>query len=37
VDLRVGGAWRLKMVIDDDSEHFTGGMYLDIVPEEKLV
>jgi uncharacterized protein YndB with AHSA1/START domain len=37
VDLRVGGAWRQYMVIDDDTAYFTGGVYREIVPEEKLV
>lgn len=37
VDLRVGGAWKLKMVIDEDTEYFTGGIYREIVPVEKLV
>jgi uncharacterized protein YndB with AHSA1/START domain len=37
VDLRVGGAWRQKMVINDETEYFTGGVYREIVPVEKLV
>jgi uncharacterized protein YndB with AHSA1/START domain len=37
VDLRVGGAWRQKMVIDEDTEYFTGGVYREIAPVEKLV
>lgn len=37
VDLRVGGAWRQKMVINEDTEYFTGGIYREIVPGEKLV
>jgi uncharacterized protein YndB with AHSA1/START domain len=36
VDLRVGGVWKLKMVINDDLEYFTGGVYREIVPVEKL-
>lgn len=37
VDLRIGGAWRLTMVIDADTSYITGGIYLDIVPDERLV
>jgi len=37
VDLRVGGAWRVKMVINDILQYFTGGVYREIVPGEKLV
>ena len=37
VDLRVGGEWRQKMIINDDLEYFTGGIYREIVPVEKLV
>jgi uncharacterized protein YndB with AHSA1/START domain len=37
LDLRVGGAWRQKMVINDELEYVTGGIYLEIVPGEKLV
>jgi uncharacterized protein YndB with AHSA1/START domain len=37
VDLRVGGAWRQYMVIDEDTSYFTGGIYRDIEPNEKLV
>jgi uncharacterized protein YndB with AHSA1/START domain len=33
----VGGAWRQKMVIDDETEYVTGGIYLEIVPRERLV
>jgi uncharacterized protein YndB with AHSA1/START domain len=36
VDLRVGGVWRLKMVINEELEYFTGGVYREIVPVEKL-
>jgi uncharacterized protein YndB with AHSA1/START domain len=36
VDLRIGGAWRLQMVIDEDTEYFTGGIYREIVLDEKL-
>ncbi|WP_439591218.1 SRPBCC family protein [Microbacterium sp.] len=37
VDLRVGGAWTLPMVIDEDTRYTTGGIYLEIVPDERLV
>ena len=37
VDLRVGGAWRQTMVIDVDTRYTTGGVYLEIVPGERLV
>lgn len=37
LDLRVGGAWRQYMVIDEDTAYFTGGVYREIVPNEKLV
>jgi uncharacterized protein YndB with AHSA1/START domain len=37
VDLRVGGAWRVKMVINESLHYFTGGIYREIVPGEKLV
>lgn len=37
VDLRVGGVWRQHMVVDDDLHYPTGGVYLEIVPNERLV
>ena len=37
LDLRVGGVWRQKMVIDQDTAYFTGGVYREIVQDEKLV
>ena len=37
VDLRVGGAWRLRMVVSEDNDYITGGIYKEIVPDEKLV
>jgi len=37
VDLRVGGAWRVKMVMNEHLQYFTGGIYREIVPGEKLV
>jgi uncharacterized protein YndB with AHSA1/START domain len=37
LDLRVGGVWRQRMVIDENTEYYTGGVYREIVPGEKLV
>ena len=37
VDLRVGGAWRVKMVMNETLQYFTGGIYREIVQGEKLV
>jgi len=37
LDLRVGGVWRQRMVIDATTDYVTGGVYLEIVPDEKLV
>jgi uncharacterized protein YndB with AHSA1/START domain len=37
VDLRVGGAWRLRMFISEETDYITGGIYREIVPNEKLV
>jgi len=37
LDLRVGGVWRQKMVIDQETSYFTGGIYREIVHDEKLV
>ena len=37
LDLRVGGVWRQQMVIDADTSYPTGGVYREIVPDEKLV
>ena len=37
VDLRVGGQWRQKMMVDAEEEYFTGGVYREIVPHERLV
>lgn len=36
VDLRPGGAWTLNMVVGENDEYTTGGVYLEIVPVEKL-
>ncbi len=37
LDLRVGGVWRQRMVIDEDTAYFTGGVYREIVPDARLV
>ena len=37
LDLRVGGAWRQLMVINRSTIYMTGGVYREIVPDEKLV
>lgn len=37
VDLRVGGTWRQQMVVDRTTAYVTGGVYREIVPDEKLV
>lgn len=37
VDLRVGGVWRQQMSVNEDLEYPTGGVYLEIVPDERLV
>jgi uncharacterized protein YndB with AHSA1/START domain len=37
VDLRVGGVWRQRMVIDERTDYVTGGVYREIVRDEKLV
>jgi uncharacterized protein YndB with AHSA1/START domain len=37
LDLRVGGVWRQMMVVDEDTSYFTGGVYREVVPGEKLV
>jgi uncharacterized protein YndB with AHSA1/START domain len=37
VDFRVGGAWRQLMVIDKTTRYMTGGVYREIVPNERLV
>ena len=37
LDLRVGGVWRQLMVIDEGASYFTGGIYREIVPNERLV
>ena len=37
VDLTVGGAWRQRMIIDESYNYVTGGVYREIVPNERLV
>ena len=37
LDLRVGGAWRQMMVIDADTRYVTGGIYREIVLDERIV
>jgi len=37
VDLRVGGTWKQQMVVNEELSYPTGGIYLEIVPDERLV
>ena len=37
VDLRVGGVWWQLMVVGENASYHTGGVYREIVPDEKLV
>ncbi|MFF1574096.1 SRPBCC domain-containing protein [Leifsonia sp. NPDC058292] len=37
VDLRVGGAWRQRMIESDTKQYVTGGIYREIVPGERIV
>ena len=37
VDLRVGGTWKQHMVVNDDLSYPTGGIYQEIVANERLV
>jgi uncharacterized protein YndB with AHSA1/START domain len=37
LDLRVGGVWRQQMVLDETTAYPTGGVYREIVADEKLV
>ncbi|PWC06385.1 SRPBCC family protein [Mycetocola zhujimingii] len=37
VDLRVGGAWRQQMVVDEFTKYVTGGIYREISPVDRLV
>jgi len=37
VDFRVGGAYRIVMQRPDGQQHIVGGVYRDIVPNERLL
>jgi uncharacterized protein YndB with AHSA1/START domain len=37
LDLRVDGVWRQRMVISEKTDYVTGGVYREIVRDEKLV
>ena len=37
IDLRVGGAWRCVMVLDDGSEAAFRGEFREVVPNERIV
>lgn len=37
VDLRVGGSFIVEMIIADDFRYLTGGIYLELVPPERIV
>jgi uncharacterized protein YndB with AHSA1/START domain/uncharacterized glyoxalase superfamily protein PhnB len=37
VDLRLGGTWKQQMIVNSDLGYPTGGIYLEIVPDERLV
>jgi uncharacterized protein YndB with AHSA1/START domain len=37
VDLRVGGQWRQHMVVNEETQYMTGGVYREIEPNRKLV
>jgi uncharacterized protein YndB with AHSA1/START domain len=37
VDLREGGSFVVEMIINDDFRYFTGGIYLELVPPERIV
>jgi uncharacterized protein YndB with AHSA1/START domain len=37
IDLRIGGAWRCVMVLDDGSEAAFRGEYREVVPNERIV
>jgi uncharacterized protein YndB with AHSA1/START domain len=36
VDLRVGGEWRQRMIVDAQTDYITGGIYREIIPGERL-
>lgn len=37
VDLRIGGQWRQHMVVNDETQYMTGGIYREISPGKRLV
>jgi uncharacterized protein YndB with AHSA1/START domain len=37
LDLRVGGAWRQRMVVDAETDYVGAGVYREIVANERLV
>lgn len=37
VDPTVGGAWRQRMVIDEDTSYLTGGVYRELTPGQRIV
>jgi uncharacterized protein YndB with AHSA1/START domain len=37
LNLRVGGVWRQRMVVSEKTNYVTGGVYREIVRDEKLV
>lgn len=37
VDLRIGGAWRQEMIVNDETRYMTGGIFREIEPDKKLV
>ena len=37
VDLRIGGEWRQHMVVNDETQYMTGGVYREIEPYRRLV
>ncbi len=37
LDLRVGGHWRQRMIVDDHTAYVTGGVYRELEPGRRLV
>lgn len=37
VDLQVGGTWKQQMIVNESLQYPTGGVYLEIVPDVRLV
>jgi uncharacterized protein YndB with AHSA1/START domain len=37
IDVRVGGAWRVRMRSPEGNEHTSGGVYREVAPPERLV